>query len=93
MPFSVEDYMQLLDWTGRALRDDKRSAIPEFAPPILSRLGLSIEAWLKFVPAVEKDFTHAIAQREKMQLFADKFDLAWLRGQRIAWSLYREAPI
>ena len=81
--------MQLLDWTGRALRDDK----PESAPPILSRFGLSIEAWLKFVPAVEKDFTYAIGQREKMQLFANKFDLAWLRGQRMAWGLYREAPI
>ena len=92
LPFSVEDYMQLLDWTGRALRDDKRGAIPESAPPILSRLGLSIEAWLKFVPAVEKDFTHAIGQREKMQSFADKFDLAWLRGQRKALSLYRQKP-
>ena len=88
LAFSLEDYMQLMDWTGRAIRNDKRGYIPETAPPILERLGLSIENWLKFVPAVEKEFTHAIGHREKMVAYAEKFELNWLRGQRWAKSVY-----
>lgn len=88
LPFSLEDYMTLMDWTGRAIRQDKRGSIPETAPPILSRLGLSIENWLKFVPAVEQNFTHAIGHREKLIQFAQKFDVAWLRGQKMAATVY-----
>ena len=31
------DYIELVDWTGRIIRDDKRGAINETAPPILQR--------------------------------------------------------
>jgi hypothetical protein len=28
LPFRLEDYLELVDWTGRILREDKRGAIP-----------------------------------------------------------------
>ena len=31
--FSFSDYMELVDWTGRAVRDDKTGAIAESLPP------------------------------------------------------------
>ena len=36
-----QDYLNLLDWTGRVVRQDKRGAIPEHYPTILERLGKS----------------------------------------------------
>lgn len=45
--FSLKDYLDLVDMTGRILRDDKRGAIPIHLPPILKRLNLSQAAWLK----------------------------------------------
>ena len=38
--YSERDYLELVDWAGRAVRADKRGAIPDYIPPILSRLGL-----------------------------------------------------
>jgi REP element-mobilizing transposase RayT len=38
--FTTNDYLQLVDWAGRAIREDKRGAIPGDTPPILTRLGL-----------------------------------------------------
>jgi hypothetical protein len=32
LPFRITDYQELVDWTGRILRDDKHGAIPESAP-------------------------------------------------------------
>ena len=43
IPFNLIDYIELIDWTGRAFVDNKRGAIPDDAPPILIRLGISPE--------------------------------------------------
>ncbi len=40
LPFSFTDYLQLVDWSGRAMRKDKRGHIPANLPPILTRLGV-----------------------------------------------------
>ena len=44
--FSTEDYIQLVDYTGRIIRPDKRGAIPSHYPPILQRLNLDQKEWL-----------------------------------------------
>ncbi|MDS1309436.1 hypothetical protein [Marinobacter xiaoshiensis] len=41
--FSLEDYLELVDCTGRISRNDKRGAISEKALPILERLNLDPE--------------------------------------------------
>jgi len=46
--FTLPDYLQLVDWTGRAVRDDKRGAIPVHIQPIFQRLG---RYWLQGVGA------------------------------------------
>ncbi len=38
LPLTLPDYLQLLDWTGRQLRSDKRGVISTALPPILERL-------------------------------------------------------
>lgn len=45
LPFRLTDYMALVDWSGRILRDDKRAAIDARHPEILSRLGIEAEHW------------------------------------------------
>jgi len=34
LPFEFADYLELVDWTGRAVHPEKRGAIPEGLPPI-----------------------------------------------------------
>ena len=46
VPCTFNDYLQLLDWTGRAKREDKRGAIAADVPPILSRLGIERGSFL-----------------------------------------------
>jgi hypothetical protein len=38
--FHINDYPELTDWSGRAIRDDKTGAIPAHLAPTLQRLGL-----------------------------------------------------
>ena len=46
LPFRLADYLELVDWTGRAIREDKRGSIPEHLPPILERLAVEPRHWL-----------------------------------------------
>lgn len=46
LPFSLSDYLQLVDWTGRIVKKNKRGYIPENLPPILVRLAIPPDQWL-----------------------------------------------
>jgi len=59
LPFHLADY-QLVNWTGRAVRDDKRGAIAEDLPPILERIGITPAAWLQLAEDFETHFSHWI---------------------------------
>jgi hypothetical protein len=45
-PLSVDEYLELLDATGRSLAQGKRGAIDARLAPILTRLDLRVEDWL-----------------------------------------------
>ncbi len=45
--FSIKDYLELVDYTGRAIVPNKRGAIPLNLPPILERLCLDRKTWLQ----------------------------------------------
>ena len=45
--YDLHDYLELVDYTGRAIRDDKRGFIVQSTPPILQRLGINPDAWLE----------------------------------------------
>lgn len=46
IPFSYTDYLELVDATGRIVREDKRGFINSDVPPILTRLAMNPNHWL-----------------------------------------------
>ena len=45
--FSLQDYLELVDYTGRVIHPNRRGHISKNTPPILTRLGLSSDEWLE----------------------------------------------
>ena len=43
--FNFEEYLALVDWTGRIIRNDKRGHIDNVLPPILNRLQITPDQW------------------------------------------------
>jgi hypothetical protein len=64
LPFHLPDYLELVNWTGQAVREDKRGAICEDLPPILERLGIHREAWLRLTTQFESSFYTWVGQAE-----------------------------
>ncbi len=67
IPFTLVDYIELVDWTGRIARENKCGHIAKSLPPILQRLKLGKKQWLtelekchlqKTLPQQVKYFLH-----------------------------------
>jgi len=57
LPLSVANYLELLDWTARELRSDKRGATPASVVPIFERLGIDANAWCELTQDFGKLFS------------------------------------
>ncbi|MDP2571924.1 transposase [Vibrio penaeicida] len=54
IPFRLMDYLELVDWTGRQIREDKRGSIHSSLPSILNRLGIDQTTWMNACTQLEK---------------------------------------
>jgi len=54
--FSLIDYCELIDCTGRCIREDKAGYIEHHNSPFLARLGLHSEQWLTLSTEFEQHF-------------------------------------
>ena len=70
LPFELEDYIQLVDLTGRCIRQDKRGYIEETQPKILTRLNISAENWLILTTQFRQCFHGAIGGVEALSDFS-----------------------
>lgn len=80
LPMSLEEYLSVLDWTGRQLRCDKRGAIPADLAPILSRLGIASENWLECVSSFGRWFHRAAGRADRILSQAARAGRRWLQG-------------
>ena len=63
--FSLKDYVQLVDTTGRIIRPDKSGAIPINLPPILERLSINRQQWLQQSQQFEKLYASQFAKKRQ----------------------------
>jgi len=49
LEMGADDYLRLVDWTGRQVRSNNRAGIPGQLPPVLDRLSMSRETWFDMV--------------------------------------------
>ena len=69
---SLDDFLKLLDWTGRQFRTDQRGAIPAACAPILDRLDCSEETWFDLVENFRKHFRNEAGSLLSVRTFSSK---------------------
>jgi hypothetical protein len=80
LPMSLEEYLSLLDWTGRQLSSDKRGAVPCQLAPILERLRIDSERWIDTVRDFGHLFRTAVGRSESVREQASRMGRRWLQG-------------
>ena len=90
LPFNLQDYLDLLDTSGRAVHPTKRGNIPDSTPRLLSSLGLAPGEWLKTVTELHARFRLFIGAPHRLTRLAERRGWRWVCGQTAARRLYRQ---
>ncbi|TVZ37118.1 REP element-mobilizing transposase RayT [Alteromonadaceae bacterium 2753L.S.0a.02] len=65
--FAFEDYLQLVDVSGRCIRADKKHAIPQHLPPILQGIEIDYETWLQNVTQFESIYHQRFGKKARQR--------------------------
>jgi REP element-mobilizing transposase RayT len=87
IPCSLEDYINLVEWTGRQFRDGKASLLQPVAVSVelqvmLKNVGISPEHWLHNATSSETKYARVMGSFETLKNWAKKKGLGWVRGMR-----------
>jgi hypothetical protein len=81
---SETQYFDLVDQSGRILRQGKRGSIDPDMAPILSRIGAKPEAWIDTISRFGSKFRLAAGRHVNLRNFANKIGVHWLLGVSMA---------
>jgi len=62
IPFSPIDYLELLDWTSRVLRTDKRGMVLDAQPQLLHVFGIDDEIGCELASSFGKNYHGAVGR-------------------------------
>ncbi len=78
LPLTLDEYIALVDWTGRQLHPGKRGAIATTVPPALRRVACESE-WLPQVRGIESRYWRAVGSAQSLLDKAKAMGQRWLK--------------
>ncbi|WP_298774570.1 transposase [uncultured Shewanella sp.] len=72
--FALKDYLELVDETGRVIRNDKRGSISANADKILARLNIPAENWLKIITEFGALFHGPVGTLQELSRYCEHLD-------------------
>ncbi len=88
-PFELDDYLQLVDLTGRAIVGESRGFIPDDLPEILQRLGLNADIWLDEIKYFDKWYYKAIGTVDNLKKYCISIQQKWIKGLTKTYKLIK----
>ena len=89
IPYHYQEYLELVEWSGRVIREGKRGVIDGRLPPILLRLGIDTEEWHKAMqPKGSHHFSRAMGCCEALREHAKRLSIKWIKGITISSRLF-----
>jgi len=92
LSINLDEYLELLDKTGRATVEGKRGQIPNDLKPILDRLAVNEMHWLEGTSKFSSFFYRVAGRSDSMLLAASRLGQAWIRGVGASRRLFFSIP-
>jgi putative transposase len=84
IPYRFKDYLEMLNWSGRAIRSDKRGYIPADIPPILAHAGMQAPGVLDYLAKTDKTRPSvAIGPVSMLRAFARSVGRQFIKGHSL----------
>jgi putative transposase len=84
LQMTAGEYFELVDRSGRLMRQGKSGAMDSDLAPILRRIGVNPDAWLETVTCFGSRFRLAAGVLAHLRHFADQLGRRWLQGTTAA---------
>ncbi|WP_105167599.1 hypothetical protein [Pseudoalteromonas sp. T1lg23B] len=86
LPFELKSYLELVELTGKCTRTDKQGFIEQNLTPILERLNIKTDNWLKLTIQFEKALHGAVGKERALDLYCQQMSasatfLKWLNKE------------
>jgi len=78
--FVLSDYLELVDWSGRIIREDKKGHIPEHLPDILQRLDIDPRNWVYLTKNFEQSFKNLVGSAHHVRKVCESIGKNWVHG-------------
>jgi len=92
--FTLHDYLELVDWAGRAVREGKRGVIKASVPSILQRLSLEPSRFLEHIQGeAETERPKVLGAVQRIRQVAGDLGRRFLRGTGEGRKLYLSASV
>ncbi|WP_305046917.1 transposase [Geoalkalibacter sp.] len=88
IPFTLPDYLELVDVLGRVVHPAKRGFIPATTPAILSRLDIDLDTFVTSADQFLKGFGSAVGAPQRLADLARNRQCRYLRGMGRARSVF-----
>ncbi|MGL5472306.1 MAG: alpha-amylase family glycosyl hydrolase, partial [Shewanella sp.] len=89
IPFHFADYLELIDWTGRAIRLDKKGYIDNQRPKLLNELGIAPDAWLTSAKEFRRQYSGISGRWDSMCAFKKQHNCGkWCKGKASSEALH-----
>ena len=88
MTISLKDYVQLVEWTGRAIIHPGKASIPPHIASTFSQLNINRDNWLHQVQHYGNHFYRVVGSMEKLKTKARQLKQHWLKGISSIEQLY-----
>ncbi|MEI8613725.1 transposase [Shewanella sp. PP-He15 brown] len=89
IPFHFADYLELIDWTGRAIRLDKKGYIDNQLPKLLNELGISPDSWLTSAKEFRRQYSGISGRWDSMCEFKKQHNSGkWCKGKASSQALH-----
>ncbi len=91
VPATLDQYLDLLDWTGRQIREGKRGAIPSELKPIMLRLEIDMDNWIETVNGFGGRFCRMAGKVEMIRKAAVQAGRKFFKGLGAAKGAFIQA--
>lgn len=80
LPMRRHEYLSLVDWSARCVRSGKRGRVPSSCDPILQRMQLSRDQWMREIAHYGRWYYRAVGSLTSLEKYCAHLGQRWLKG-------------
>jgi len=80
LPLTKREYVELVDWTGRLIRPDKRGYVPARTPAFLERIEVGERQWMREMKHYGTWYYRAVGSISALERYCAHLQQQWLKG-------------